>query len=111
VASLLTDHFDGRNGINYNFGQFVLKWAGCCKGAFLLHGCGNGNKDVVIGVPQDGRSPGSDVVNVIALINVPGAGALDTIKDNWVTSDDDTPPGISSRPPRRTDRNLASGTA
>jgi hypothetical protein len=52
-----------------------------------LHSFGNGGEDVVIGVSQDGRSPGSDIVYVLVVIDIPSVGALDTIKDDWISSD------------------------
>ena len=53
----------------------------------LLHGLRNSLEDIVIGMAEDGRSPGSDVVNVLVFIDVPSVGALDAVEDDWVAAD------------------------
>ena len=53
----------------------------------LLHGLRNSLEDIVIGMAEDGRSPGSDVVNVLVFIDVPSVGALDAVEDDGVAAD------------------------
>jgi len=53
----------------------------------LLHGLLNGIKDIVVGMAEDSRSPGSDVVDVLVLIDVPGVGTLDAVEDDGVAAD------------------------
>lgn len=53
----------------------------------LLHGLRNSLKDIVVSMAEDGRSPSSDVVNVLVFIDVPGVGALDAVEDDGVAAD------------------------
>mmetsp|Transcript_21403 Transcript_21403/g.28119 ORF Transcript_21403/g.28119 Transcript_21403/m.28119 type:complete len:267 (-) Transcript_21403:34-834(-) len=80
-----TDHFDRGYGINNGLGELVLKRARSSERGSLVHGGLYGIQNIIVGMSKNGRSPSSDVVNVLVLIDIPSVGTLDTIENDRIS--------------------------
>mmetsp|Transcript_11173 Transcript_11173/g.16762 ORF Transcript_11173/g.16762 Transcript_11173/m.16762 type:complete len:245 (-) Transcript_11173:96-830(-) len=82
-----THHLDGGDGIDDHFSQLVLERAGGSEAGSLVHGLLDGIQYLVIGMSDDGGSPGTNVVDVLVVVHVPGVGSLDAVEHDGVSSD------------------------
>ena len=77
-----TDHLHTGNSVDDHLGQSVLKSAGSPEACALLDCFLKCADHFGVGMAADCRSPAADVIDVFVVIDVPGIGALDPIKDD-----------------------------
>mmetsp|Transcript_2135 Transcript_2135/g.3011 ORF Transcript_2135/g.3011 Transcript_2135/m.3011 type:complete len:293 (+) Transcript_2135:655-1533(+) len=82
-----SNHFHGWHSSNNSLGQFIFQWARSTEGGSLFHGCLDSVQYIIISMSQNGRSPGSNVIDVLVLVNIPGVSTLYPVEDNRVSSD------------------------